>query len=87
MLKWSASTFKTLNLIFSVRKNMGFEQSNSNLAICQLESSLTAQQTIFTRHVENSKKATIASLKISHMLEKKKKPFIDGPHMNTENNC
>ena len=46
--------------------------------ICNLKSSLTAQQTVFTRHVENSKKATIASFKISHMLAKKKKPFIDG---------
>lgn len=28
--------------------------------------------------MENSKKATIASFKISHMLAKKKKSFIDG---------
>ena len=57
---------------------MEFEQNNSNLAICQLKSSLTAQQSIFTRHVENSKKATIASFIISYMLAKKKKHFIDG---------
>ena len=34
MFKWSTGPFKTLNLIFSVRKNMELEQNNSNLAIC-----------------------------------------------------
>lgn len=46
--------------------------------INQLKSNLSVQQTIFTRHVEKSKKATIASLKFCHMLAKKKKPFQDG---------
>jgi hypothetical protein len=30
--------------------------------ICNLKSSLTAQQTVFTRHVENSKKKTLLLL-------------------------
>ena len=35
MFKWSTGPFKTLNLIFSVRKNMELEQNNSNLANCR----------------------------------------------------
>ncbi|XP_023232148.1 zinc finger BED domain-containing protein 5-like [Centruroides sculpturatus] len=46
--------------------------------IDQLKSNLFAQQSVFTRPALRSKNATIASLKISHILAKKKKPFQDG---------
>lgn len=46
--------------------------------INQLKSNLSDQQSVFTKHVVKSKNATIASLKISHMLAKKKKPFQGG---------
>lgn len=68
--------FQTNHGTFNVNYPLKSEVRKKKM--CNLKSSLTAQQTVFTRHVENSKKATIASFKISHMLAKKKKPFIDG---------
>lgn len=44
----------------------------------ELKTNLTKQQNIFTRPIQLSKSATVASLKVSHLLAKKKKPFVDG---------
>lgn len=44
----------------------------------ELKTNLSKQQSVFTRPVQLSKSATIASLKVSHLLAKKKKPFVDG---------
>ncbi|CAH0407240.1 unnamed protein product [Chilo suppressalis] len=41
-------------------------------------SHLKKEQTMFTRPAKQSKAATIASLKISHILAKHKKPLEDG---------
>lgn len=46
--------------------------------IGELKTNLAKQQSAFTRPVQVSKNATIASLKVSHLLAKKKKPFVDG---------
>ncbi|GFW11608.1 uncharacterized protein TNCV_42431 [Trichonephila clavipes] len=46
-----------------------------------LKSSLTKQQSIFTKPKQQSKAATVASIKVTHLLEKKKKPFIDAEIM------
>ncbi|GFY30172.1 general transcription factor II-I repeat domain-containing protein 2 [Trichonephila clavipes] len=42
-----------------------------------LKSSITKQQSIFTKPKQQSKAATVASIKVAHLLAKKKKPFID----------
>lgn len=68
--------FQTIHATFDTSYPLKSEVRKKK--INQLKSSLTAQQTVFTRHVEKSEKATIASFKISHMLAKKKKPFQDG---------
>ncbi len=46
--------------------------------IDQLKSNLSALQSVFTIPLLKSKNATISSLKISHILAKKKKPFKGG---------
>lgn len=46
--------------------------------VSDLISCLKKQQTMFTRPAKQSKAATIASFKISHILAKHKKPFEDG---------
>lgn len=43
-----------------------------------LKLGLAGEQTMFTRPLEKSKAATMASYKICHMLAKHKKPFEDG---------
>ena len=67
--------FQSIHATFDV--NYPLKSEVRKKKICQLKSNLTAQETVFTGHVEISKKATIASFKISHMLAKKK-PLIDG---------
>ncbi|GFT74226.1 dimer_Tnp_hAT domain-containing protein [Trichonephila clavipes] len=46
-----------------------------------LKSSITKQQSIFTKPKQQSKAATVASIKVAHLLAKKKKPFIDAEIM------
>lgn len=46
--------------------------------VSDLISCLKKEQTMFTRPAKQSKAATIASFKISHILAKHKKPFEDG---------
>lgn len=46
--------------------------------IIQLKTGLAAQQSVFTKQTSKSKAATIASLRVSHILAKTKKPFSDG---------
>ncbi len=46
--------------------------------IDQLKSNLSALQSVFTIPLLKSKTVTISSLKISHILAKKKKPFKGG---------
>lgn len=46
--------------------------------VAELKANLTKQQSVFTRPIQLSKSATVASLKVSHLLAKKKKPFVDG---------
>ncbi|XP_069470005.1 general transcription factor II-I repeat domain-containing protein 2B-like [Ambystoma mexicanum] len=55
--------------------------TNSNLRrarVKELKTALSAQQSIFKKTVSHSKAATVASLKVAHILAKKKKPFEDG---------
>lgn len=44
----------------------------------ELKASLSSQQLFFTKQTSKSKAATIASLRVSHILAKNKKPFSDG---------
>ena len=44
----------------------------------ELKSGLKAQQSLFTKPATQNKAATEASLRISHLLAKHKKPFTDG---------
>lgn len=44
--------------------------------IAELKTVLTKQQNVFTRPVQLSKNATIASLKVSHLFAKKKKNLL-----------
>jgi hypothetical protein len=46
--------------------------------ISELKLNLTAQQSLFTRPISQSRKATSASFKIAHLLAKKMKPFVEG---------
>ncbi|KAG8234407.1 hypothetical protein J437_LFUL012792 [Ladona fulva] len=46
--------------------------------VCELESKLSAQQSVFVRPLSKSRNATTASFKIAYLLAKKKKPFQDG---------
>ena len=46
--------------------------------IQELKSGLKAQQSLFTKPATQNKAATEASLRISHLLAKHKKPFTDG---------
>ncbi|GFW16649.1 zinc finger BED domain-containing protein 5-like [Trichonephila clavipes] len=46
-----------------------------------LKSPITKQQSIFTKPKQQSKAATVASIKVAHLLAKKKKPFIDAEIM------
>ncbi|GFV80195.1 uncharacterized protein TNCV_1477571 [Trichonephila clavipes] len=46
-----------------------------------LKSSITKQYIIFTKPEQQSKAATVASIKVAHLLSKKKKPFIDAEIM------
>ncbi|GFW69497.1 dimer_Tnp_hAT domain-containing protein [Trichonephila clavipes] len=48
-----------------------------NRKMLSLKSSITKQQSIFTKPKQQSKAATVASIKAAHLLAKKKKPFID----------
>ncbi|XP_069476392.1 general transcription factor II-I repeat domain-containing protein 2-like [Ambystoma mexicanum] len=55
--------------------------TNSNLRRAQvkeLKTALSAQQSIVKKTFSHSKAATVASLKVAHILAKKKKPFEDG---------
>lgn len=67
--------FQTTHATFD--RNYPLKTEVRKKKINQLKSNLTTQQSVFTRHVEKSKRATIASFKISHILAKKKKPFQD----------
>lgn len=46
--------------------------------ISELKFNLTKQQSLFKKPISQSKKATTASLKITHLLAKRMKPFVDG---------
>ncbi|GFU19843.1 dimer_Tnp_hAT domain-containing protein [Trichonephila clavipes] len=46
-----------------------------------LKSSITKQQSTFTKPKQQLKAATVASIKVAHLLAKKKKPFIDAEIM------
>ncbi|XP_023225070.1 zinc finger BED domain-containing protein 5-like [Centruroides sculpturatus] len=68
--------FLTIHATFNI--NYPLKSEIRKKKIDQLKSNLFAQQSVFTRPALRSKNATIASLKISHILAKKKKPFQDG---------
>ncbi|KAG8233889.1 hypothetical protein J437_LFUL005216 [Ladona fulva] len=68
--------FKTNYATFNTNYPLQSELRKKKIA--QLKLNLSAQQCVFTRPAVKSKKATVASLNICHMLAKKKKPFQDG---------
>lgn len=68
--------FKTVHTNFDSDYPMNSEIRRKK--IISLKSSITNQQSFFTKPLQQHKAATIASYKISHLLAKNKKPFTDG---------
>ncbi|GFQ69951.1 general transcription factor II-I repeat domain-containing 2-like protein [Trichonephila clavata] len=68
--------FKTVHTNFDSDYPMNSEIRRKK--IIPLKSSITNQQSFFTKPLQQHKAARIASYKISHLLAKNKKPFTDG---------
>lgn len=66
------TTHKSFNINFPINSEIRKKK------ISELKLNLTGQQSLFTRPISQSKKATSASFKIAHLLAKKMKPFVEG---------
>lgn len=68
--------FKTVHSKYEI--NYPHKSALRNAKISELKVCLSSQQLIFTKETLKSKSATIASLRVCHVLAKNKKPFSDG---------
>ncbi|CAK9796265.1 Protein ZBED8 [Anthophora plagiata] len=70
--RYFITTYKNFNTNFPMNSEIRKKK------ISELKLNLIGQQSLFTRPISQSKKATSVSFKIAHLLAKKMKPFIEG---------
>ena len=68
--------FKTVHNKYEIDYPLSSELRK--VKITELKATLVVQQSVFTKQILKSQAATIASLRVSHILAKSKKPFSDG---------